>query len=112
MTGCPVGQGVSGLYYEYQKNSLSYDDVLCQQAKKSMLWISLIGLVGLSLISLLSARVDSIAGLAYMPAILITIVTVCFFISSGYKSFPYYRVLAGFFLLYMRDGCYSNRYSS
>ena len=81
------------------KNNLSYDEILCQQAKKSMLWISLIGLLGLVLISILSARIDTIAGMAYIPAITITIATILIYFTAGYRSFPYYRVLADLFCL-------------
>ena len=77
MTGCPVGQGVSGLYYEYQKNSLSYDDVVpAGEEVNAMDFVNWSGRLS-HFFTKRAGRFNRC--LAYMPAILITIVTVCFF---------------------------------
>ncbi len=71
-----------------------YSDVLCQHAKKSMFWISLLGLVGLIIISILNARIDIMSSFVYIPTILVMAITLVMFLSSNYKTFRYYRTLA------------------
>ena len=91
---------------DYTKNMVenkpksSYTDVLCQQAKKSMFWISLIGSLGLVIISILNARIDFISSLVYIPAMLIMVVTLALYIAASYRVFPYFRILADLISLF------------
>ncbi|NRA66512.1 MAG: hypothetical protein HRU19_18635 [Pseudobacteriovorax sp.] len=72
----------------------SYNDVLCQHAKKSMFWISLLGIVGLLIISILNASVDKPSAFVYAPTMLVMTVTLLVFLNSSYKLFRSYRILA------------------
>lgn len=74
--------------------AMSFDDVLCQHAKKSMLWISLLGGLGLTLISILNYQIDKPASLAYSPTILIFLTCLVIYLKGHYKSYRQYRDLS------------------
>ena len=70
-----------------------YNDILCQHAKKSMFWISLLGLGSLVIISASNARIDLPSAFVYVPTMLVMVATLVMFLSSNYKTFRYYRTL-------------------
>ncbi|SMF59793.1 hypothetical protein [Pseudobacteriovorax antillogorgiicola] len=76
------------------EESIPYNDVLCQHAKKSMFWISLLGSIGLVFISVLNARIDFLSSFIYLPTLLVMFVTLVMYLSSSYRTFRYYRTLA------------------
>ena len=75
-------------------DSIPYNDILCQHAKKSMFWISLLGSIGLVIISILNARIDFFSAFVYIPTLFVMFVTLVMYLSQNYKTFRYYRTLA------------------
>lgn len=72
----------------------SYADVLCQHAKKSMFWISLLGIVGLLIISILNASIDFVSAFVYAPTILVMALGLLMYVNASYRLFRQYRLLA------------------
>ena len=72
----------------------SYSDVLCQHAKKSMFWISLLGILGLLIISILNASVDFLSAFVYAPTIAVMALGLLMYLNASYKLFRQYRLLA------------------
>lgn len=73
---------------------LDYESVLRKHAGKSMLWASLLGAMGLGLISLGSANIDWVSGLVYLPLLLVMLISLMALLTNTDSDNNLFRYLA------------------
>lgn len=73
---------------------LSYHHVLCQQGKKSMFWISILGVLGLSTITALNIRIDPLSATVYIPTMVLMLISLGLSLGFSYKELRFYPLLA------------------
>ncbi|MFW7380881.1 MAG: hypothetical protein ACOH5I_18845 [Oligoflexus sp.] len=83
---------------------MKYEGILRQHARKSMLWASLLGAIGLGLISIGSAKLDWLAGLVYLPLLLIMLFTLIALLTNKSSESNLFRYLADIHALFAISG--------
>lgn len=76
------------------KDPMTYASILRFHARKSLLWASLLGAVGLGLISMGSAKIDWLSGLVYLPLLLIMLVSLMALLTMTNPDHNLFRYLA------------------
>jgi hypothetical protein len=79
------------------EETLTYESILRVHARKSMLWASLLGSIGLGIISLGSASTDWISGLVYLPLMLVMLTTLIALMTTTDSRRQLFRYLSDLF---------------